>query len=173
MNFKTLFNRILALRDNTEKKYIINQELRDSIIDKIGILQKANIFLEQSLRTEKTQANATIEDLFLELLEVTDAFETLLNYLENNPEASPEFLQRLPKSIGAVHRKFLSILAKRQVLPIEVEETQLDFNLCRVVDREFRTDIPEKTITKVVRRGFYWGEKTLRPAEVIISKTDL
>ncbi|MBF2017300.1 MAG: nucleotide exchange factor GrpE [Rivularia sp. T60_A2020_040] len=172
MKFKTFFNRIFTIQDNSQKNYVINQELRDSIIDKIGILQKENILLQQLLRTEKNQNNATIEDLFLELLEVTDVLETLLNYLENNPEPSPEFLQRLPKSIGAVHRKFLNILEKRQVLPIQVEETQLDFNLCRVVERELCNDIPEKTITKIVRRGFYWGEKILRPAEVIISKTD-
>lgn len=49
--------------------------------------------------------------------------------------------------MGAVHRKFLSVLAKRQVLPIELQGTQPDFNLCRVVDREVRADLPEQTIS--------------------------
>ncbi|MFN7659182.1 MAG: nucleotide exchange factor GrpE, partial [Dolichospermum sp.] len=73
----------------------------------------------------------------------------------------------------AVNRKFLGILRKRQVLPIELQAgTDPDFNLCRVIDQEERTDIPDQTITKIVRRGFYWGEKVLRPAEVITAKSN-
>ena len=115
----------------------------------------------------------TSQDLFLELLEVADALEALLDYLENNPSPSPEFIERLPKSIGAVNRKFLGVLGKRQLLPIELQEgTEPDFNLCRVIDREERTDIPDQTITKIVRRGFHLGEKVLRPTEVITAKSD-
>ncbi|MFM5900721.1 MAG: nucleotide exchange factor GrpE [Dolichospermum sp.] len=40
------------------------------------------------------------------------------------------------------------------------------------MDQEERTDIPDQTITKIVRRGFYWGEKVLRPAEVITAKSN-
>ncbi len=72
-------------------------------------------------------------DHILELLEVGDALEALLDYLTNNPNPSPKFIQRLPKSMGAVHRQLLGVLA-RQVLPVELEGTQPDSNLCRVVD---------------------------------------
>lgn len=105
-------------------------------------------------------------------MEVGDALEAVLDYLADNPNPSPEFLQRLPRSIGAVHRKFLSVLGKRQVLPIELEGTQPDFDLCRVVDREVRTDIADQTITKILRRGFRLAEKLLRPTEVITSKLE-
>ena len=150
--------------------YVISQELRDLLLHEIGTLKKQNVSLQQSLREQETQAAAATEDLFLELLEVGDALEALLNYLENNPNPSPEFLQRLPRSLGAVHRKFLSVLRKRQVCPIELEGTQPDFDLCRVVDREVRADLPDQTITKILGRGFRLGEKILRPTEVITSK---
>ncbi|MEA5620751.1 nucleotide exchange factor GrpE [Cronbergia sp. UHCC 0137] len=147
--------------------YSINLELRDSIEQKLGILLKENVSLQQSIREQKNQAIAQNEDLFLELLEVADALEALLNYLENNSDPSPEFIASLPKSISIVNRKFLSLLKKRQVLPIELESKEPDFNLCRVVDQEERSDVGDQTITKVVRKGFYWGEKILRPVEVI------
>jgi molecular chaperone GrpE len=41
-----------------------------------------------------------------------------------------------------------------------------------VVDREIRTDVADRTMTKVVRTGFYLGEKILRPTEVITSKLE-
>ncbi|MBD2293504.1 nucleotide exchange factor GrpE [Anabaena sphaerica FACHB-251] len=152
------------------QNYFINQELRDLLIQKLGILEKENVVLQQSLREQEIQSTAQTEDLFLELLEVTDALEALLDYLKNNPNPSPEFIERLPRSVAAVNRKFLSVLGKRQVIPIELVSTEPDFNLCRVIDREERTDVPDQTITKVVRRGFRWGEKILRPTEVITAK---
>ncbi len=155
------------------QNYLISLELRELVVQKLGILQKDNVLLQQSLKEQQTQTTSQTEDLFLELLEVADALAALLDYLENNPSPSPEFIEHLPKSIGAVNRKFLSVLGKRQLLPIELQEgTEPDFNLCRVIDREARTDIPDQTITKIIRRGFHWGEKVLRPTEVITAKSD-
>lgn len=157
---------------NAPQTYLLSQELRDLLMQEVGTLQKQNVSLQQSLREQQNQAAAASEDLFLELLEVGDALEALLEYLGSNPNPSPEFIQRLPKSLGAVQRKFLGVLKKRQVVAIELEGTQPDFNLCRVVDREVRTDVPDRTITKIVRRGFSLGEKILRPTEVITSKPE-
>jgi len=158
---------------DSSPKYLISLELRDLLVQKLSTLEKDNVSLQKSLKEQQTQTTAQTEDLFLELLEVADALEALLYYLENNPHQSSEFIARLPNSISAVNRKFLSILRKRQLLPIELQAgTEPDFNLCHVIDREERTDIPDQTITKIVRRGFYWGEKVLRPAEVITAKSN-
>ncbi|MBN4002492.1 nucleotide exchange factor GrpE [Nostoc sp. LPT] len=155
--------------------FIISQEQQDLTIQEINNLKKDKVVLQQSLREQQTKTAINTEDLFLELLEIGDALEALLDYLEQNPNPSPEFLQRLPKSVGAVNRKFLGVLGKRHVLPIEIElqSTQPDFNLCRVVDREVRNDMADQTITKIVRRGFSLGEKTLRPTEIITSKSEV
>lgn len=157
---------------NVSQTYILSSELRDSVVEQISSFQKQNVLLQQSLREQQTQSEASLEDLFLEILEVGDALLSLMTYLENNPNPSPEFIQRLPKSVATVHRKFLSVLRKRQVIPIEIEDTQPDFNLCRVVDREVRTDVADQTITKIVRQGFRLGDKVLRPTEVITSQSD-
>ena len=155
------------------QSYILKLEERDRIQEELKTLYKERVLLQQSVREQQTQAASATEDLCLELLEVGDALEALLDYLTNNPNPSPEFLQRLPRSMGAVHRKFLSVLAKRQVLPIELVGTQPDFDLCRVVDREVRSDLPDQTITKVLRQGFHLGKKILRPTEVITSKSNV
>jgi molecular chaperone GrpE len=154
-------------------KYLISLELRNLLVQKLSTLEKDNVSLQKSLKEQQNQTTVQTEDLFLELLEVADALEALLYYLENNPHQSSEFIASLPNSISAVNRKFLGILRKRQLLPIELQAgTEPDFNLCRVIDQEERTDIPDQAITKIVRRGFYWGEKVLRPAEVITAKSN-
>ncbi len=98
---------------NLNPTYFINQELRDLLIQKLGSLQKENVVLQQSLREQQTKKTAGTEDLFLELLEVADALEALLDYLQNNPNPTPEFIERL-------HRKFISVLGKPQLIPIEL-----------------------------------------------------
>ena len=158
---------------NAPQSYILNLEERDRIEEELKTLYKERVLLQQSVREQQTQAASATEDLCLELLEVGDALEALLDYLTNNPNPSAEFLQRLPRSMGAVHRKFLSVLAKRQVLPIELVGTQSDFDLCRLVEREVRADLPDQTITKVLRQGFHLGNKVLRPTEVITSKSNV
>lgn len=175
--FTWIKNKVLGLQpevssSSSANQYILSQEVHDLLTEKLGTLHKENVVLQQSLREQQTQAAANTEDLFLELLEVADALEALVDYLKNNPEPSPEFIQRLPKSVGIVNRKFLGVLGKRQVQPIELESTQPDFNFCRVVDREVRDDVADQTITKIVRQGFLLGEKVLRPTEVITSKSD-
>lgn len=163
----------LFSKPDSAQTYHLSQEQRDQISSELGNLKNQNVQLQQSLREKTAQSAANTEDLFLELLEVVDAVEALIEYLDKNPNPSPEFLQRLPKTIGAVHRKFLSVLAKRQVLPIEIQEgTQPNFKLCRVVAREVRDDLAEQTITKIIRRGFILDEKVLRSTEVITSKLD-
>lgn len=159
---------------NTSKYFIISQELCAELSQELGTLKRENTLLKQSLREQQTQAAATSEDLFLELLEVGDALENLLKLLETS-NSNPEFIARLPRNVGAVYRKFLNVLAKRQVSQIEtecIEGTQPDFTLCRVVEQEVVADIPEQSITKIVRQGFRCGEKVLRPVEVITSKKE-
>ncbi|MFM5900722.1 MAG: nucleotide exchange factor GrpE [Dolichospermum sp.] len=92
--------------------YLISLELRNLLVEKLTTLEKDNVFLQSSLKEQQTQTTAQTEDLFLELLEVVDALEALLYYLENNPHQSPEFIASLPHSVSAVHRQFLGILKK-------------------------------------------------------------
>jgi molecular chaperone GrpE len=142
---------------------ILSQDQRELLIREFTELKKQNVLLQQSLRKQETETAANTEDFLLELLEFADTLEALLEHLEKNPEFNP-------KSIGRVRRKFLSVLGKRQVFPIELQDNQLDFNLCRVVEREVRTDLPDQTITKTVRQGFRFQDKILRPTEIITSK---
>ena len=103
---------------NSSPTYLISLELRDLLVQKLGNLQRENVALQRSLQEQQTKTTAQTQDLFLELLEVADVLEALLDYLENNPRPSREFIARLPKSISVVNRKFLSVLGKRQLLPI-------------------------------------------------------
>ncbi|PSB52980.1 nucleotide exchange factor GrpE [Chamaesiphon polymorphus CCALA 037] len=126
--------------------------------------------LKQALRQQEQKFQAEKEQIFLELLEVFDTLEYPIDYLKNNPEVSPQFIKRLPKSLAAIQQKLSIALARQQVTPIALEDTTPDFSYCQVVGREDRTDLADQTITKIVRQGFRYGDKILRPVEIITAK---
>ncbi|MDV3001934.1 MAG: Protein GrpE [Chroococcopsis gigantea SAG 12.99] len=148
----------------------LDNEQRESLIEKLGNLLKDKTQLQQALTESVITNQAGKEELFIELLEVFDALESLIDYVKDNGEVNSGSLKRLPKSLTAVQKKLLTVLERRGVTVIQLEESQPDFKTCQVVDREIRDDIEDNTITKVVRQGFNIGEKILRPVEVITSQ---
>ena len=150
--------------------YQLNEQQKNKLQQELGDLLKEKMSLKQSLKQKEEQTESEKEELYLELLEIFDALEFFLNYIEENPEPNPKFIKRLPKSIGTIKKKLLGILAKRQVEQIELYSTKLDYSICQVVDREEREDLEEQTITKIVRQGFKAESKILRPVEVITSR---
>ena len=147
-----------------------DREQRDLLQQELGDLLREKMLLKQSLQQQSKQTAAEREKLFLELLEVFDAIEFFLNYLAENPEPSPKFIKRLPKTIGTIQKKLLNILERRQVEPIELEDTKPDYSICQVVDCEERADLEEHTITKIIRPGFRIEDRILRSVEVITAK---
>ena len=148
----------------------LSDKQRNQLQQELGTLLKEKMSLKQSLQQQGEQATSEQEQLFLELLEVFDALEFFLNYIEENPDPNPKFFKRLPKSLGTIQKKLLNILEQRQVQPIKFQDTKPDYSVCQVVDREAREDVEEQTIIKVVRQGFRVKDKVLRPIEVITSK---
>jgi molecular chaperone GrpE len=152
------------MNSNIEKLTITALE-RDTIIEKVSNLIKDNIKLKYSINENIIEKQADQERFFLEILEIFDGIESLLNFLNQQDQ----FPNRMTKNLLNLQKKVLNILQKRGVTPITIKENDLDFNLCRVVDQEIRDDLEEKTITKIIRQGFLYQDKILRPTEIIIS----
>jgi molecular chaperone GrpE len=157
---------------NKVSQFVLTSQQRDELLETFGSLLKEKVILEQSIWEQKEQAKADNETLFLELLEIFDALESLINYLADNLEANSQNFKRLLKSLTATQKKLLIFLEKREVTLINFPDSQPDFRVCQVVDREIRNDLDEQTITQVIRQGFWLGDKVLRPLEVITSRLE-
>ncbi|MBE9118777.1 nucleotide exchange factor GrpE [Lusitaniella coriacea LEGE 07157] len=152
--------------------YQLSSQQRDRLLQELSTLLKERVTLQQALREQQESATAANEQLFLELLDLFDTLDFFLNYLNENPEPNPQSWKSLLKSFGSLQNRLLAILSKRDVRPIDFHQSEPDFNLCRVVDREVRNDLDNQTITKIVRRGFRYGDKLLRPVEAIVSEQE-
>ncbi len=152
------------------KNLQITEEQLSEVLSQLQTLLRERATLKGILIEQAEKAQAEKEQLFLELLEMFDTLEYLITYLGENPEPNPKIWQRLPKSIATMQKKLLMILERREVSLINFEGTEPDFKLCQVVDCEVRPDLPEKSITKIVRSGFQISDRLLRPVEVITAK---
>ncbi len=151
-----------------EQCFVITQEQQQQTIEQIGLLLKERLSLQQSLANRMTTTSASSEQLFLELLEIFDALESLNEYFTANRQLTERAIDRIPKSIGTIQSKLLGILAKRQVEKIATGDLASDSDLCQIVDTQINSAVTAPTITKVVRQGFTIGECLLRPVEVTI-----
>lgn len=155
--------------NNAESSFFqVNSELRQKLITVLGSLEKEKLSLQQSLRKQKSQQIADQEELFLELLDIFDALDSLLGYMKENPDLPPRFVKRLPRSISIIQNKLLGVLGRRDIQVLDFDITAPNFEICRVVEREDRRRDPNVEEIKIVRQGFRAAEKILRPVEVII-----
>lgn len=149
---------------------IISQEQQQQTIEQIKFLLKEKISLQQSLANQDIKNTADNEQLFLELLEIFDALESLICYFETNQELSERVIKRLPKSLDTIQSKLLATLGRKQVKRIEITNIESDLDLCQIVDTQISPEVQAPTISKIIRQGFKIDEHLLRPVEVIIDQ---
>ena len=151
------------------KNLLITEKQRDEIIKEVSELIKDNIKLQQNLNQNDSEKQAKDEKLFLEILEIFDAIEVLSNYFDHDSKNNNNKNKRIAKNLVTIQKKILNLLKTREVFPLNFQEKYPDFKLCRVVSQEIRDDVETQTITKIIRQGFRYKEKILRPTEVVIA----
>ena len=152
----------------SEHCFAISRSQQQQTIEQVGLLLKERLSLQQALANRSTIATANNEQLFLELLEIFDALESLQDYFTTNRQLTERAIERIPKSIGTIQSKLLGILAKRHVEKIATGDLDSNLDSCQIVDTHINPAVTAPTITKVVRQGFKIGECLLRPVEVTI-----
>ena len=151
-----------------EHYFTISQSQQQQTIEQVGLLLKERLSLQQALANRSSMTTASNEQLFLELLEIFDALESLQEYFTANRQLTERAIERIPKSIGTIQSKLLGILAKRHVEKIATADLESNLDSCQIVDTQINSAVTAPTITKVVRQGFKIGECLLRPVEVTI-----
>ncbi len=149
--------------------FIISKVQQQQTIEQVGYLLKERLSLQQSLADRVATHTASNEQLFLEILELFDTLESLIDYLQNNPQLTQKAIERIPKSLNTIQSKLLATLARRQVERIEITDPS-DLQFCLIVDTQSDAAVTAPTLSKIVRQGFTIDKRLLRPVEVIVQK---
>jgi len=139
------------------------QDLIQHIATRITDVQKAQIALQDTVKTTQQQLDRTIEDASLKIIDVLD----LLEHQKTDPLANtvPQHTSLIVKKIN---KRLTELLARWQVEEIKLDEGLVKPGKTRVLETQPQTDsTPSGTIIKICRKGYQRADKILRPVDVI------
>lgn len=140
-----------------------------SLHDQIVVLIKRRAELARKLQQTERQAEQKKRQLLLALLEVADAFDRIFQgiNLAELDEVSRHFIGNFRTTNALLE----NVLDQEDVMSMEELEGQIfDPHLQEVVGIETRAAGPDELILEVKGKGYYWHDKLLRRAKVIVSK---
>lgn len=149
-------------RKVSEKEQLISEYLNDLKrvkADFDNFRKREMLYRQQFVKT----AN---RDLISKILPVLDDMEKALFEGQKN-EVSTTFLQ----GIELIYRKFLSILEKEGVRPIETKGQKFDPKYHEAVATVSLPEREDFEIIEEVRRGYLYHDEVLRPAQVKVNRT--
>ncbi len=143
---------------------ILKEYLRLKLIE----FQKKNADLSHELARSQDERRQWEKELFLEIVEIVDAFENIFDNIEGKDAIWDKSAQMALKSFSAVHKRSLRLLERRGIEQIKFPENKAIFGLCQVVETKRDANLENETIISIVRKGYRRREgEILRLAEVI------
>lgn len=109
--------------------------------------------------------------IFVELIMLYDSLERIINSHSLEQDLPKEQVATLSNNISNIREELLEILYRRDVVPFEDHPDFLDYKLHKTVKTIPTSEESENNkVEKIVKAGFRWNDKVLRPEEVIIKK---
>jgi molecular chaperone GrpE len=103
------------------------------------------------------------EQIVFDLLEVLDNFSRAIAVTGGDVE-------NMKIGVEMIYRQFVDIFAKWGIKSDSVEGALFDPNLHSAISTVEMADKPNGTIVSVLKHPYYYKDKLIRPAEVIVSK---
>ncbi len=130
--------------------------------------------MARQLREQKDQYEAREKELFLNLLEILDAFENLDEMIKAKQGQMDKSAKRMAKNIRNINKKLMRILKAHHITPIELDEGKAQMELCKIVDTKPDEALENETILDVIKTGYKDNRKdaVLRKAEVVTVLND-
>lgn len=141
----------------------------DSLPEKVASLIRQRAELANNLKKKEQQTNRQKSQFLLHLLDVTDAFDRIFRNVDLTE--LNEIGRNLVGSFRVTNTLLENVLSQDEVFVMdELEGKPFDPQTQEVVGVDTHTPHPEGTVLSVVEKGYYWHEKVLRRARVIVSK---
>ncbi|MCS7242307.1 MAG: nucleotide exchange factor GrpE [Candidatus Caldatribacterium sp.] len=145
----------------SEKEQLISEYLNDLKrvkADFDNFRKREMLYRQQFVKT----AN---RDLILKILPIIDDLEKALFEGQKN-EVDVTFLQ----GVELIYRKFLSILEKEGVRPVETKGQKFDPKYHEAIATVSLPDHEDFVIVEEVRKGYLYHDEVLRPAQVKVNR---
>jgi molecular chaperone GrpE len=107
------------------------------------------------------------EGVLKDMLPVLDNFERAVSHAK---EAGGKDAGGLLEGVELIRKQFLDVLGKLGVSPIEAMGKPFDPQVHQAVSQREAADAAPGTVVDELQRGFYFRERVLRPAMVVVAR---
>jgi len=181
----SLFAELAALNSEVKRESRQVREALDQFKAVFATLQSGYDLMARELdrrqQDEQRLRRETLRPLVLHLLELYDRLQAGLditlparasfwNRWQRRPDNVGEWLASFREGQAITLRRLDQILSEYHLRPVDALGQSFDPHTMRAVEVEFRADAAAGIVTAELRRGFYWNEDLLRPAEVKVNR---
>lgn len=153
--------------DEIEQQLRAEQQKAEEYLDLLRRTQADFINYRRRVTQEQAELRTAAQiSLFKQLLPILDDFERAV-------DVTPENLAQDPwvQGLLLIARRLTALLDQLGVSQIGEPGEKFDPRLHEALTMEVRAGVPEGTILQVVRSGYALGERTIRPAQVVVAGT--
>lgn len=159
---------------NEEKKGILEAKLNEAYSKQDDLQNKylrVHADLEnlkkRSIKEREDAVQRTRSQLISDLLPIIDAFQMGLTEATKH-EGATDIVEGFAMAMKQMH----STLDDYGLIVLEPEIEEFDPKFHEAINYEVNNDLEEGTVVKTIRCGYRLGDKLLRPASVILSKSE-
>lgn len=140
-----------------------NELLKDQLI---RLAADFDNFRKRTARQMEENRKAVLEQVLLDLLEVTDNFDRALKSAR-----TAEDMGSIVSGIEQLSKQFFSILEKYGLERIKCEKAgEFDPHMHEAIQHIDTSEVPDNTIVDVYKHGYALNDKIVRPALVSVAR---
>lgn len=120
---------------------------------------------QREINDFKKFANETV---FKQFLTIADSLERAISSDQENFKKKEESLL---DGMKLIHKQIMQLFETFSVKQVEAENKQFDPSFHQAVTGEPTDDLPENTIIRVLQKGYFFHDRLIRPAMVVVSQS--
>ena len=124
-------------------------------------------------RTEREKADISkyaISDFARDVIGLGDDVQRTIDHVPAEAAANDSALKTFLEGVQLMERELLATLERHGVVRLAPQGERFDPNKHQAVMEQENVEVPAGTVVQVLQAGYMIGERTLRPAVVVVSK---
>ena len=156
--------------ESEDKQFSENDMLKKQNEDyKDAYLRKAAEFENYKKRTENEFSNIFKYSSKKFMKELLPVFDDLSRAVDSIEKGETKDFETLKTGVITVATKLKNILEKEGLKEIDCLNKEFDVDTCDALLQVPRDDVKPHTVVEVVEKGYYFKDKVLRHAKVVVS----
>jgi molecular chaperone GrpE len=159
-----------AAPSEADEQAALESRLRDAEERYVRLYAEFENYKKRTARENEEFRRYANEGVLKEMLPVLDNFERAVSHAKEASEAAEGESGGLLEGVELIRKQFLDVLGKLGVTPIEAVGTPFDPQVHQAVSQMETADAAAGTVVNELQRGFFYRERVLRPAMVVVAR---